>query len=75
MIFMQGLDITWGIGRVDFQQAWLSKNPSNAPRNGNTQHKNHKDPRHIINSLINSYNYYYKKLSGTGKNYAYRKYE
>ena len=29
--------------------------PSNAPRNVNSPHKNHKAPRHIINSVINSY--------------------
>ena len=36
--------------RLDFQQ-----NPSNAPRNVNPPHKNYKAPRHIINSVINSY--------------------
>ena len=36
--------------RLDFQQ-----NPSNALRNVNAPHKNHKAPRQINNSLINSY--------------------
>jgi len=68
MIFMRGLDITWGIGRVllkvspvlgpDFRaqnRLNFQQNPSNAPGNVNAPHKNHKAPRHIINSLINSY--------------------
>ena len=76
VIFLRGIVITWGVGRVrlkvsrvlgreslslrsrdsraqnrrDFQQ-------SNAPRNVNPPHKNHKAPPHIINSGINCYNY------------------
>ena len=61
MIFMRGLDITCGIGRVlfcdfraqnrrDFQQ-----NPFNAPSNVKAPHKNHKAQRHIINSVIGNF--------------------
>ena len=39
--------------RLNFQP-----NPSNGPRNVNAPHKTHKAPRHIINSLINSYYIY-----------------
>jgi len=60
MSFMPGLDITWAIGRVGLKvspvlgpkQARLS---NHCPRNVNAPHKTHKAPRHIINSVINSY--------------------
>ena len=37
------------------KQARLSTEPLQCPRNVNPPHKNHKAPRHIINSVINSY--------------------
>ena len=40
----------WAQNRLDFQTK-----PSNGPRNVNAPHKTQKAPRHIINSLINSY--------------------